>query len=108
MIDEVKVEAAVWFLRSSADSYGPARGHLAFADANLRRVKALVMVAFTEGTVADREARAYASEQYKEAIEELQNATAEYETIRAKREAAVMMIELWRSQSSARKQGINL
>ena len=106
MIDEDKVEAAVWYLRNSADSYGPARGHLAFSDANLRRVKSLKMLQ-EQGSVADREARAYASAEYLEAIEQLQNATADYETIRAKREAAVMMIELWRSQSSARKQGIS-
>lgn len=108
MISEERTEAAVEYLRDSAKRYGQARGYQAFADANLRRIKSLEMLAISEGSVADREARAYASAPYLQAIMELQNATADYETLRAKREAAVMTIEVYRSQNSARKAGINL
>lgn len=94
-------------MRDSAAQYGAARGHLAYCDANLRRVKSLEMVEL-EGSIGDREARAYASEAYRQAIEDLEDATADYETLRAKREAAVMTIEVWRSQNSGRKQGVNL
>ncbi len=38
----------------------------------------------------------------------MKNAIAEYETIRAMREAAVYTIEVFRSENSARKQGVNL
>lgn len=96
------------FLRDSAQGYGEARGYQAFCDANLRRIKSLEMLAISEGSVADREARAYGSDAYLKAIQELQGATAAYETLRAQREAAVMTIEVYRSQNSARKQGLQL
>ena len=93
MIEEERVEKAVWFLAGSSKDYGAARGHQAYCDANLRRVKALQMLENGNGGVADREARAYASLEYKAAMEELENAVARVETLRAQREGAVMLIE---------------
>jgi hypothetical protein len=104
MISEQRVEMAVEFLRDTARDYGKARGHLAFCDANLRRVKALEMIG-KDGSLGDREALAYASEAYKAAIEALENATADSETLRARRDAAEFTIEVWRSQFSAAKRG---
>lgn len=104
MIKEATVEKAVDFLRDTATPYGKARGHAAFADANMRRVKALQMVG-RPGSAADREATAYASAEYLAALEQLENAVAESETLRARRDAAEMTIEVWRSQFSASKRG---
>ena len=105
-----RAEKAVEYLRDSAGKYGKARGYLAFCDANLRRVRALEMLngGGDDESLGLREAKALASTPYHNAIIELQNATADYETLRAKREAAVMTIECWRSQASAAKQGLNL
>lgn len=104
-ISDERAEAAVEFLRDTAGRYGKARGYSAFCEGNLRRVKALEM-ASRAGGVGEREAMAYASTAYHAALEELQNSVAEYETLRAKRDAAQMTIEVWRSQTSARKAGI--
>jgi hypothetical protein len=106
MISEERVEAAVEYLRDTAKPYGQARGRSLYTENNLRRVKALNMPC--EGPIAERESKAYASEPYKMALEDMENAMAEAETIRALREAAAYTIEVWRSQSSARKQGANL
>jgi hypothetical protein len=108
MIGDDRAEAAVMMLRDTAAEYGKARGYMAFCDANLRRVKSIQMLSDSQGSVADREARAYASDAYLEAITQLQEATAHYETLRARREAAAMGIEVYRSQNSARKAGINI
>ena len=105
MIDEDRVEGAVEYLRDTAKQYGQARGRSAYMEANLRRVKSLEMVGKTGG-VGEREAAAYASEAYKDAMEQLENSVAEVETIRALREAASYTIEVWRSQNSTRSQGI--
>ena len=107
MIEESEVEAAVTYLRDTARKYGQARGHAEYCESNLRRVKSLQMVS-RSGGVGEREAAAYASEEYKDAMEAHENAVADYETIKAYREAAVCKIDVWRSQSSARKQGVNL
>ena len=104
MISEDRVEAAVEYLRDTAKQYGQARGHALYAENNLRRVKALVMLEYT-GSLGEREAQAYASDQYKEALQTMEDAVAESETIRALREAANYTIEVWRSQNSTRRQG---
>lgn len=105
MIDENRTEKAVEFLRDTAAEYGQLRGRVAFCEANLRRVKSLEMLG-REGGIGQREAEAYASPAYLAAMEDQQNAVADYETMRAKREAAAFTIEVWRSQASARKAGI--
>jgi hypothetical protein len=105
VIEEERTEAAVYYLRDSAQKYGALRGRMAYCEANLRRVKSLEMLG-KNGSVAANEVAAYASEAYLHAMQDLENATAEYETMRAVREAAIYTIETWRSQNSTRKQGI--
>jgi len=108
MITEERAEAAVEYLRDTADLYGQTCGREKLSDLSLKRIKALQMISAPPGSVADREAFAYASADYKAAMEEAKDATAERETVRAKRQAAELTIEVWRSQYSARKAGINL
>lgn len=105
MITDEQADGAVDYLRDTADKYGQACGRLAYLEGNLRRIKALEMLK-TTGSLGDREAQAYASEAYREALEQLENATADRETIRAMRDAAQCRFEQWRSQTSARKAGL--
>ncbi len=104
MIADDRAEAAVDYLRETAKQIGLARGTLAYRDADMRRVKALELLK-AEGSLGEREAKAYASAAYKEALEALENATADYETIRALREAADLTIQVWRTQQSNMRQG---
>lgn len=106
MKTEEQAEKAVDYLRDTAKQYGQFCGRMAYATSNLRRVKALQMIQAPPGSVADRESFAYASDDYKAAMEEEQNATADRETLRAMRDAAEFTFELWRSQNSARKAGV--
>ncbi len=108
MITEERAEAAVEYLRDTSELYGQTCGRQALAEMNLKRVKALQMIEAPPGSVADRESFAYASKPYADAMEELQNATMERETVRARRQAAELTIEVWRSQYSARKAGVSL
>jgi hypothetical protein len=105
VVTDDQVEAAVDYLRDTAQQYGKVCGRLAYMEGNLRRIKSLEMLK-TTGSLGDREAQAYASESYKDALEQLENATAERETIRAMRDAAQCRFEQWRTQTSARKAGI--
>lgn len=107
MISESQAEAAVLYLRDSADAYAKARGHEKFCDANLRRVRSLQMIG-KEGTMAMIEATAYASPEYLQAMKDLENSEYEVERLKALREASVFAIEMFRSTNSARKQGVNL
>ena len=105
MIAEDREERAVEFLRDTAEKYGQARGYVAYCEGNLRRVKALEMVS-KAGGLGEREASAYASAPYCTALEALQNAVCECETIKAKREAADLTIRVWQSQNAAHRQGL--
>lgn len=105
MVDENDIEKAVDYLRSSAEASGKARGRMAYCDGQLRRIKSLVMLE-KDGSIGMREAEAYASKDYADALEHLENATADYETIRAKREAAQYAIEVWRSMNRAKREGV--
>ena len=105
MIDEDKVEGANQYLRDSAKQYGQARGRQRYCESNLRRVKSLQMIG-RPGSLGEREAQAYASPEYLQAMQDEENATAEVETIYALRDAARLLIETWRTQTSAKKHGI--
>jgi hypothetical protein len=108
VISEERCEAAVLYLRDSAVPYATSRGHYLYAEADLRRVKSLYMTECKETTIALKEAEAYASDAYAEAMRRLQDATYDMEKLKALREAAVFTIEVYRSQNSARKAGINV
>lgn len=104
MISDDDAENASEYLRDNAKRYGQMKGRMEYASDNLRRVKSLVMMGL-DGGLGDRETKAYASDEYKAAIEERREAVTEYETERALRDAAVYRIECWRSQNAARRQG---
>lgn len=102
MISESDVERAVTFLRQ-AENIAKARGEMVRADKMLHHIKALAMGHSNEKSAAAQERWAYASEQYRKAIDEYAEAVMEYERLKAKREAAVMLIEAWRTQESSRR-----
>jgi reverse gyrase len=104
MISEDRAEAAVEYLRDTATQYGQARGHQSYTEGNLRRIKALELLK-VEGGLGEREAKAYASEAYREALEAFRDATKDTETIRALREAADLTIRVWQSQQANIRQG---
>lgn len=106
MITEDRAEAAVAYLRDTADEYGKLVGHEKYTEKNLSRVKSLQVLEVKEGSNAAKEAAAYASEAYGKALIDMQNATAARETMRALRDAAELTIEVWRSQYSGRKAGV--
>jgi len=108
MISEERAEAAVEYLRDTAELYGQTCGRLALAEKSLSRVKALQAIEAPGKSATERDTIAYASEAYAAALKELSDATTERETVRAKRDAAELTIEVWRSQFSARKAGVNL
>lgn len=103
-MDQKDAERATQYLVDTAFPYGEARARAAKADAMLRHVKALAMRASVEDAASKQERDAYASDEYKAAIQELYDATLEAEKLKAAREAAVVRVDFWRSVS-ARQRG---
>lgn len=103
MIDQRRAEAANEWLVDNAGKLGEAKALANLASNSLRRVKAMVMVASEAKSAAMREAIAYASPEYKQALDEEFEAVKNYETLKAAKESAIATIDLWRSINSSLK-----
>ncbi len=104
MINDEAAEAAVGYLKDTSKAIGLAMGHMKFCEGTLKRVKSLMLISY-EGSLGEREAKAYASDEYLQALEDHENAVAEYETLRALREAADWQLRVWQSETSSQRQG---
>jgi hypothetical protein len=104
LIQEASVEAAMKYLANTDVAIAQHKGNVKSLEYRLKVVKAVAFLS-AEGTIAEREARSLASSEYSVLIDEYKAAVIDYETIAAKRERAVLTIEVWRSEESSRRKG---
>jgi hypothetical protein len=103
IVSDQQVEAALDLL--ATDEVAFARGEMIFAEGMIKHIRALEMVRSDAGSAAAREREAEASDRYKGAIDTMRDAAIRLETAKARREHAVMVIEVWRSQQATRRIG---
>ncbi len=103
IISEEQVHNAVEYLRASATPMGEAKGRAVKADKMLSHVEALCIKFSKETSAAAKQADARGSDKYADAINEMANAAAELEKMKSLREAAVMLIETWRSEQATHR-----
>lgn len=101
-ITDSQVEGALNFMRDNAEELGRLNGRVKTLEPRLRIVKAMNM---GTGTVSDKEAAAYASEAYRNAVIEGETDIAEYTALRALMDAAAMKVETWRSLNARDRRG---
>ena len=99
IVTEEQVHNAVDYLNHHAVGYGEAKATRIKAEYMLKHIKAVAMKQF-DGSVSGQEREALASKSYVDAVEEIFNATVKEEHIKAKKETAGMIVELWRTQSA--------
>ena len=99
-IDQERAEAATQWLIDNASAVGLAKARATFASNSLRRVKAFEILKSEAKSISLKEAEAYASDKYGEALTEEYEAVKEFETLKAAKEAARETIEIWRSINS--------
>lgn len=100
MISRERCRKAVEYLIDSAAEYGSATAEAVRAETMLKAVKALAMKDSGESAVSAQEREAYASNAYAMQAERLFEAVKARESIRAKRDAERMVIEVWRSEQA--------
>ena len=100
IVTDAQVEKALDWLRDNAEQIGEAKRKAVKCDHMLKHIKAVSMGLHRELPVSAQEREAYASEAYLSAIGVAAEASAEYDTLKAMREAAALKIEVWRSQSA--------
>ena len=98
MIHENRVEKAVEFIRDNAERLGELVGHVKGLEQQRKVVHGQAFLE-AEGTVAEREAKAFSSAEFKITAEEIENAWAEKTTLETQLRAAELTIEVWRSQN---------
>lgn len=100
-ITRQRAEAATEWMVHNAVHIAEAKASRDRCENMLRVVKSLAMAASGESSAAAQERVAYASPEYKQAINDLFDATRQHEYLFAKRLAAQGVIELWRSINSS-------
>lgn len=96
-ITQQRAEEATEWLIHNAKSGAVFKAVKERCEHRLRVVKSLAMKASGEKSAAAQEREAYASAEYQDAIEELYEATVQFETYQATRFAAQEVAQVWRS-----------
>lgn len=104
MIDESMAEKALNYLASTDESSARAKGIVKALEYRLKVVKAAQFLS-SSGTMAEKEAQALSSHDYGDLLLQYESAIIDFETISAKRERAVLTIDVWRTESSNRRKG---
>lgn len=104
MIEEDRAEQALNYLASTDELCAKAKGVVKALEYRLKVAKAVAFLGAI-GTMAEKESYALASVQYRDLIDQYESAVIEFETILAKRERAVLTIDVWRTESSNRRKG---
>lgn len=104
MISETRLNKALKYLAETDEDAARAKALMISLEDQRKTVKALAFLK-AQGTVAEREANAYNSQEYRDHAEKLENAVADYEALRNKRATETIIIEVWRSLNAARRSG---
>ena len=97
-------EKALSYLGRTDDEHGRLKAHHQALDKVRKSVRAQCFLE-AEGSIADRNSKAESDPRYKKAVEEWENAMADFYTIDAKRATATLAIEIYRSVNSSLKRG---
>lgn len=104
IVTDPQVSEALTYLSETDESCAKAKAYYMGLDERSKTIKAVEYLR-TVGTVGQREAEAYSSVAYEQHLTELQDANADYETMRNKRLTAELRIEVWRSENANRRKG---
>ena len=99
MISEDRAERAVEFIRDNAEAVGNLFGKCKALDHKRKVIRGQAFLETETGSVAEREARAETSEEYRAIVIEIQNTWAEWKTLETRLRAAELTYEAWRSQN---------
>lgn len=103
IISEDRVQKALDYLVESAGKLGAARERARLAEGKIKHVEALMFKASNETSNDKRQADARTSKEYLDAITEDAIAAGEIANLYGLREAAMALIDAWRTQESSIK-----
>ncbi|SLN74931.1 hypothetical protein ROJ8625_04127 [Roseivivax jejudonensis] len=98
--DQQRAADATQYLIDSAYKLGAAKGEMIRAEHMVGVARRQVVLHSDAKTIAEKEAEAYASPEYREAVSAYAEAATEYEKLRASRDAAQAQISYWQTVSA--------
>ena len=104
MISKERLEKALTFLAETDETFAYHKTHVAQTDHKAKAIKSAMFLRF-DGTVAERTAKAESSDEYQDALEIYFTALNALEKLKNKRQTESIVIEVWRSLESSRRQG---
>ena len=105
IINEDRLKKALTYLAETDIPAANAKGLSEGLSEQRKSIKAILMLDSNKKTAVDREADAYAHENYREHISRMENAIADYETYRNKRKTEELIVEVWRTEQANRRKG---
>lgn len=103
IIDETALRGALNVLHTLPPKMHSAVYESRKAESMLKHTKALLMKRFNQLPVAAQEREAYASEEFKAAVEADAKAAADLAILKARIDAAKAVIEIWRTESATER-----
>lgn len=100
MIDEARVQKAVDYLSESAEPLAQARADRIALEEGRKRLKAIIMSEHVKLPIAAQEREAYRDARYEMHLTGLREAVYREQKLLAMRDAAVSLIDAWRSMSA--------
>lgn len=104
MIDEKRLSAQIDYLESTDVHAAELKADVERYEYMFKRAKALAFK-LAEGTVADRNATAETKEEVYAAAEKWFKAIERSEEVRARRQTAALIVDVWRSMNANRRVG---
>lgn len=106
MISEERLSKSLKYLAETDEPAAKAKALMLGLEEQIKSLKGILFVQLpSDMKVAEKDARVYAHEEYREHIEKYQNAVADYEIMRNKRETEGLIIECWRTLSANQRKG---
>ncbi len=106
MITNERRDECLCYLAESDESYARAKAYMIGLENQKNTILSTQQLDSDCKTVADSKADSYTSIAYSRWVDQFKNAVYDYEILKNKRSTAALVIELWRSEFSALKQGI--
>ncbi len=104
MITEIRLEDALRYLASTDETSAKANANVKYLDRLLKRKKALHITGNTsDKSISAKEQTYYASDTYKDAVQELFDAEVAASTLENKRDKEGLVIDLFRTLEASRR-----
>jgi len=104
MTSEDRLQKALTYLAETDEPAAKAKAYVKGLEQRRKTVKAFAFLS-AAGTMAEKEAKAYASPEYEEVTQAIENAVADAELYFNKRSTEMLIVEVWRSVNAGRRKG---